>query len=264
MLKNSDLGPLVGTPTQGEDRGEYMPSAHGTASRKTPIGAAPAPVRVRVWDLPTRLFHWSLAAGVGLLVLTGKLGADLMVWHARIAYTVFALLLFRIVWGFVGGYWSRFRQFMPSPRTLVRHLRAPATAESAGHSPLGGLSILAFLLVLFLQIATGLFSDDQADFVGPLNAYVSNGLARLATRYHKQIGEPLVYVMVGLHLAAILVYRLRRRWKLTSAMWTGDKQLPPASPASRDDTRSRLLALTVFTACAGVVAALVVLAGHSQ
>jgi cytochrome b len=120
---------------------------------------------------------------------------------------------------------------------------------------------VTFLLALALQAGTGLVSDDQAEFAGPLNAYVSNSAARLATRYHKGIGAPLLYAMVGLHLAAIVTYRVRRGWKLTQPMWTGDKLLAEGAPASRDDARTRWLALGIATICAATVAALVAIVG---
>ena len=96
---------------------------------------------VRIWDLPTRLFHWLLAASVVALVVTAKVGGNAMVWHFRLGYVVLALLAFRLVWGLVGGRWSRFASFVPTPGRLWRYLRgSSAEAESAGHSPLGALS----------------------------------------------------------------------------------------------------------------------------
>jgi len=94
-----------------------------TATIDRPSAADSRPRRVRVWDLPTRLFHWSLVASVAGLVVTGYIGGAMMYWHARLGYAVLALLLFRIVWGFVGGKWSRFTSFMYSPRRVVRYLR---------------------------------------------------------------------------------------------------------------------------------------------
>jgi cytochrome b len=131
------------------------------------------PHRVRVWDLPTRLFHWLLVISVIGLVITGHVGGNAMDWHARIGYAVFALLLFRIVWGFIGGHWSQFRSFLygraasglPGGRAHPDHL--------VGHSPLGAGSVFAMLLVLGAQVATGLVGDDEIAFTGPLNRLVS-------------------------------------------------------------------------------------------
>ncbi len=150
-----------------------------------------------------------------------------------------------------------------APRAVLAYLRQAPASEGAGHSPVGWLSVLVFLLALFLQVGTGLVSDDKEEFAGPLNAYVSNSTAELATRYHRRVGEPVIYALVALHVAAIAYYRLRRRWPLTRAMWTGDKTLTPAVPSSRDDRRARWLALAVFLVCAAAVAALVLRAGGS-
>ena len=84
----------------------------------------------RVWDLPTRLFHWSLTACVAGLAVTGYIGGGTMSWHARIGYAVLTLLLFRLLWGVVGGHWSRFSSFVYSPRSMVAYLRGQAHPES--------------------------------------------------------------------------------------------------------------------------------------
>ena len=114
------------------------------------------PHTVRIWDLPTRLFHWALAACVIGLVITAKVGGNAMEWHFRLGYAVLALLVFRVVWGLIGGRWSRFSAFLYSPARLVRYLRGNAHPEdSAGHSPLGALSVFALLAVLGAQVGTG-------------------------------------------------------------------------------------------------------------
>ena len=208
--------------------------------------------RVRVWDLPTRLFHWLLAFFVIALVATAYTGA--MEWHARAGYVVLALLLFRIVWGFIGGRWSRFTRFLYSPGSVAGYLRGqPHPDHLVGHNPLGAGSVFAMLLVLLAQVATGLVSDDEIAFTGPLNRFVStaNGLA--ATWYHRQVGQWLVIALVALHVAAILYYVMKKRQVLVRPMIVGDKDLAtPATPA-RDDAVSRLVALAVLAGCFGVV-----------
>nr|MCU0941443.1 cytochrome b/b6 domain-containing protein [Hydrogenophaga sp.] len=90
---------------------------------------------IRIWDLPTRLFHWLLAFCVVGLVVTGNVGGAWMEWHLRLGYAVVALLVFRVCWGFIGGRWSRFASFVYSPASLVRYLRGQAPlAHTAGHS----------------------------------------------------------------------------------------------------------------------------------
>ncbi|ABM57044.1 cytochrome b/b6 domain-containing protein [Verminephrobacter eiseniae] len=207
---------------------------------------------VRIWDLPTRIFHWALAACVVALVITGKLGGNAMLWHLRLGHVVLALLLFRIVWGLVGGRWSRFAAFLYSPARLLRYLRGmPHPQDDVGHSPLGALSVFSLLAVLLAQVGTGLFSDDEIAFAGPLSARVSNAVVEQMTSYHEGIGQYLVLGLAGLHLLAIVFYvRVRRR--LIRPMLDGDKLLASAVAPSRDDLGSRVAALLLLALCAGL------------
>lgn len=208
---------------------------------------------VRVWDLPTRLFHWALAASVIGLVATAKVGGNAMVWHFRLGHLVLALLLFRLVWGFVGGRWSRFAAFVYAPRSVVGYLRGRAHPDHlVGHNPLGAFSVFALLGVLIAQVATGLVSDDEIAFQGPLSRFVSGATASWATGWHKGYGEWLLWGLVGLHVAAVLFYVLVKRHTLVRPMVVGDKQLDAPVAPSRDDAASRTAALVLFAACCGV------------
>ncbi|ODS61784.1 MAG: cytochrome B [Acidovorax sp. SCN 65-108] len=208
---------------------------------------------VRIWDLPTRIFHWALAASVVGLVITAKVGGNAMEWHFRLGYGVLALLVFRMVWGLMGGRWSRFTSFLYSPMRVLRYLRGSAHAEeSIGHSPLGALSVFALLAVLVAQVATGLLSDDEIAFAGPLTRFVSNAVVGQATGYHKEIGQYLVLGLVGLHLIAIIFYVLVRRQRLVRPMLHGDKLLPAPATPSRDDLTSRAVALVVLALSAAL------------
>jgi cytochrome b len=214
----------------------------------------PTPVvPVRVWDLPTRLFHWLLASAVLGALITAWVGGDAMAWHFRCGQTVLALLLFRLIWGLVGGHWSRFMNFLYSPRTVLRYWRGDVQASERfdiGHNPLGSLSVFALLGFLALQVATGLVADDEISTRGPLNAFVSNALALNATSWHKAYGQWSLLALLGLHLAAIAFYLQVKRHNLILPMLNGDKTLPPDTPASRDNKGTRLVALTVGLACA--------------
>lgn len=217
--------------------------------------------RIRIWDMPTRLFHWGLVACVTGLVATGYRGGAAMDWHARIGYAVLTLLLFRLVWGFAGGHWSRFASFVRGPAQVAAYLRGDLHADSLpGHNPLGALSVLAMLAVLLAQVATGLVGDDESSFTGPLNRFVGTAGGLAATWYHKRIGQWLIVGLVALHLAAVALHRWRGE-DLIGPMVHGDKSVAGAPPASRDDARSRSLALAVLLACAAAVAALVRLGG---
>lgn len=152
----------------------------------------PEPLReFRVWDLPTRVFHWALAALYGALVTTGWTGGEVMPWHAQAGYAVATLLLFRIAWGFIGGHWSRFASFVFAPASVRDHLRCRgARSRSIGHNPLGALSVFSLLLFLLLQVATGLSSEDKADFAGLMNVLVSSAAAKAATWYRDTAPAP--------------------------------------------------------------------------
>ena len=209
--------------------------------------------RVRVWDLPTRLFHWLLALCVVGLVATAYIGDNSILWHARLGYAALTLLLFRLVWGFVGGRWSRFSSFVYAPGSVMAYLRGKSHPDHLiGHTPLGAASVFAMLLALLAQVATGLVSDDEIAFTGPLNRFVDTATGLAATWYHKAVGQWLVIGLVAIHIAAILFYLLKRQ-NLVRPMVTGDKETAAPAPSSRDDARSRLLAAVIFAACAGLV-----------
>ena len=209
--------------------------------------------KVRVWDLPTRIFHWALVAGVLGLAISGTIGGNAMVWHFRFGYAVLTLLLFRIVWGLVGGRWSRFGAFIYSPQSVFNYLKGRGKAEhSVGHSPIGAGSVFAMLGILLAQVGSGMFSDDEIAFAGPLTRFVSNASVSLATNYHKNIGKWIVLALVLLHIAAIVFY-LWRKHNLVGAMLHGDKELVTRVAPSRDDAASRTAALVVLAVCAGLV-----------
>lgn len=208
---------------------------------------------VRIWDLPTRLFHWTLAASVIALVVTAKVGGNAMEWHFRLGYGVLALLVFRAVWGLVGGKWSRFQSFRVSPAHLLRYLRGGARPEDhPGHSPLGALSVFALLGALFVQVGSGLLSDDEIAFAGPLTRFVSNAVVSQATSYHKEIGQYLVLGLVALHVLAIAFYVGVRRQRLVRPMLQGDKRLNSPVEPSRDDRTSRAMALVLLALSASL------------
>jgi cytochrome b len=228
--------------------------------------AAPIDSRVvRVWDLPTRLFHWLLVAALIGQVTTGKIGGAAIAWHFRIGYCVFGLILFRLVWGFVGGHWSRFANFVRGPGSVLRYLRGqhqPGDHYHVGHNPLGSVSVVAMLALLALQVATGLVADDEIANTGPLNRYVSNAFGLQATAWHKGPGIGLIIALIVLHIGAIVFYRLRKGQDLIRPMFNGDKVLAGIAVPSSSDTRlTRISALAVALACAGLVAAVVRLGG---
>ena len=206
---------------------------------------------VRVWDLPTRVFHWLLAACFVAQIVTGQVGGGAMEWHMRIGLMVLALLVFRIIWGLIGGRWSRFASFIYAPATLLRYLRGQRREGDhfeVGHNPLGSLSVFGLLALLLVQVATGLVADDEIATTGPLNKYVATANALVASGWHTGPGRWILIAMVVLHLGAIIFYRVRGT-SLVKPMFTGDKALPGDVPASTDDWPNRLLALGLALLC---------------
>ncbi len=191
-----------------------------------------APLRpAKIWDLPTRLFHWLLVVLVFLSWLSMELGH--VERHMTIGYLVLTLVLFRILWGIVGSKPSRFATFVRGPGAIVGYTlallrgRPPVTA---GHNPLGALAILLMLGLLALQATTGLFADDDIFNRGPLAKLVTSETSARLTRLHKQNFDILLIVL-ALHVAAAALYRFAFGQKLVRAMLTGHKDLPAAKPA---------------------------------
>jgi cytochrome b len=215
--------------------------------------ASDTPVRTRIWDLPTRVFHWALSVAIIGLIATGLGG--IMEWHFRLGYAVLALLLFRLLWGFVGGRWSRFASFFYGPGSVVAYLRGRAHPDHViGHTPLGALSVFAVLAVLAVQVGTGLVADDEVSAAGPLTRFVSGNVVSLATGWHKAQGKTIVIALVSLHVLAVLFYVLVKRHRLVRPMVSGDKLIGASGnqvAPSRDDAASRGLALGLFAVCAG-------------
>jgi len=220
--------------------------------------------KTRVWDLPTRLFHWVLALTIVGSVVTGQIGGGLIVWHFRCGYVVFTLLLFRLVWGLIGGHWSRFSNFIYSPGTVLRYLRGQTRPDEhldVGHNPLGSFSVFALIGFLAVQVGTGLVADDEIANTGPLNRFVSGATANSATAWHKDWGRWIILALVCLHIAAVLYYLYGKKKNLLRPMLSGDKALPAGTPAATDTALTRTLALLLGAACAGLVGWVVSMGG---
>jgi cytochrome b len=216
--------------------------------------------RIRVWDLPTRLFHWTLVVLVVFSFTTGKIGGSWMEWHLKSGYAILALLLFRLAWGLAGSETARFSSFLRGPRTAWAYARetlASRHPSSLGHNPLGGWMVMLMLAILLLQASSGLFADDDISTQGPLAAKASNALVVRMTTIHKY-NEWAIVAAAALHVLAIAAYRWSFREDLLSPMLHGWKSLPaqlrPAQPAQA----SSLLALILAAAAGAFVYWLVV------
>lgn len=208
---------------------------------------------LRVWDLPTRVFHWTLALCVLGLFVTGKVGGNAMVWHLRLGLLMLTLLCFRLLWGMVGPRWSRFAQFIRGPVAVWDYLQVRSPAEQLiGHSPLAGWAVVTMLGVLTAQTVTGLMSDDEIAFFGPLVSQVSGDTVALATWWHTEWGQYLVLGIVVVHLLAIAYYALIRRQTIVQPMLSGDQVVAHGTKGdpARDDFALRLLGAAILALCA--------------
>jgi cytochrome b len=221
-------------------------------------------VPVRVWDLPTRLFHWSLVALVAASVITGQfdsvLGATTLEWHRRSGLAILALLLFRLLWGFAGGTHARFASFLRGPGAVIAYARATLAGrgdEPAGHNPLGGWSVVAMLAALAVQAVTGLFLvQEDYFFEGPLAKHVSRAVSDRMNAIH-EANFWVIVALVSLHLAAIAFYTAAKRQDLVRAMVTGARRLAPGRAADETRGGGAGAAVAIAVACAAAVWALV-------
>ncbi|MCG9711351.1 cytochrome b/b6 domain-containing protein [Shewanella insulae] len=204
-------------------------------------------VKIKVWDLPTRLFHWSMIALLGGLWWSAEVGE--MQWHQVFAYGLLILIGFRILWGLVGSETSRFSHFVKSPTQVLAYVRQPER-RSIGHNPLGGYMVVAMILVLVAQLTTGLFATDEIFTEGPLYSYVSSELAGTLTWLHKQ-NFNLLLLLAALHILAVIWHGIKGD-KLVGAMITGYKSVSHES-VIEFKFRSGLVALTLVGVLAGLV-----------
>lgn len=182
---------------------------------------------VKVWDLPTRLFHWTLVALMIAQWLTAE-ESSTMDYHVWGGYAVLALVLFRLIWGFWGSDTARFSDFMRGPGAALEYVKALLRGETPhylGHNPLGAWSIVAMLVLLLVQTGTGLFANDDIMIEGPLYSWVSKDTSDWLTTIHK-FNFNLLLLMIAVHLSAVLFYLLVKRENLIHPMLSGHKRLP--------------------------------------
>ena len=195
-----------------------------------------------VWDLPVRLFHWSTVLLIALSWWSAEEGADRV--HFWSGYTLLFLLLFRTLWGFAGSSTARFSTFVRGPWAVLDYLRGGQFGQ-AGHTPLGGLSVVAMLLALLVQLTSGLIQIDDDDFVeGPLSSLVSYDTALAAHDVH-EVSFNILLALIALHLLAIAYYQLVRRRSLIRPMVTGRATLPDGVPPMRAASTRRFIACAV-------------------
>ncbi len=199
-------------------------------------------VRVLVWDWPTRLFHWLLAVCVVAAIVSGEVGGSLIDWHGRIGLFVVGLLAFRLAWGLIGSTYARFGHFFPTPAKVRAYLKGDWRGH--GHNPLGAFSVFGLLGVLVIQVATGLFANDDIAFSGPLASLVELSLSNRLTGLHHLTGK-LLLLLIGLHIGAIAFYFRIKKDNLVKPMLTGWKEADHGESATGGGLFALLLALAV-------------------
>ena len=204
-------------------------------------------MKICIWDLPTRLFHWLLVMAVIGSFVSVKLGGNTMIWHGRFGYLVLTLIFFRLIWGFVGTHHARFAHFIRSPKAILAYLKNPV--ETPGHSPVGAISVLLLIGLFLTQALAGLFASDDIAFDGPLAKYVASNWVELLTSFHRW-NEWVLLALVGTHIGTILYYKYIKRINLISAMITGDKEWAETAPLVQDDSTVMIKATAILLAIA--------------
>ena len=217
--------------------------------------------KILVWDVPVRLFHWLLVALMATSYFSGRAGGDWMQLHFWSGYGILTLLLFRLVWGFVGSTTARFSSFLKGPRaafTHVAHFFREGGPRDIGHNPLGGAMVLVLIFAVLAQVVTGLFTADTDTGMvnGPLALKVADKWVERATDFHAWWINVLL-ILAAVHVAAVVLYLVWKRHNLIGAMVTGrkriDQAIEPGEPAPRLVFASSRLAVSLLLACAALV-----------
>lgn len=177
---------------------------------------------IEIWDLPIRVFHWTLIALILSAYITGEQGGALMDWHGRIGGAILFLITFRIIWGLIGSPYAKFSHFFPTINRLKKYFQGKWSEE--GHNPLGAISVIVLLLLILMLVITGLFSNDDIAFNGPWYGFISKETSDFLSGQHHRFFDVLVY-FIFLHIAAILFYVLVKKQNLIAPMVTGKKKL---------------------------------------
>ncbi len=210
---------------------------------------------VLVWDVPIRVVHWLIAVLVAAAYATWRL--NWMGWHGRIGYTLLALLLFRLLWGFFGAETARFSRFLTPPRAAAQHLRYALLREpdrQVGHNPAGGWMALFMLALLLAETLSGVYvANDIAD-VGPFTASVPAPVANAIEASHA-IFWNILFAAILLHMLAIVGYATVKGQNLVAPMITGTKVLPYSVPAPRMASMARAAIVLAGSAAAAAILA---------
>jgi len=248
VSKHHDQG--QGSRGDGTPRQAWHPSnvtQENTTKESASLATAADRVPVRVWDWPVRVAHWAIFALVVVSVATGLVGGNAMEWHLRSGFGILALVLFRILWGFLGSHHARFASFVRGPAAVIAYARSllkPPPVAYTGHNPLGGWYVVLLLAALLAQAATGLFANDDIATEGPLAKRISDDLSDRFTSLHV-IGAWVVVGLASVHIGAAFFYLVAFKENLIRPMVTGVKLVPRriGEVATRPVTSARAVAL---------------------
>ncbi|ABV86388.1 cytochrome b/b6 domain-containing protein [Shewanella pealeana] len=202
-------------------------------------------VKVKVWDLPTRVFHWGMLCLLGGLWWTADAGE--MEWHQILAYMLMILIVVRLIWGIIGSETARFSHFVRSPKSVINYLgktRREGISSSLGHNPVGGYMVVTLIALVCVQLTTGLFATDEIFTEGPLYSLVSSDTASWLTWLHKKNFD-LILLLAAVHVLAVGVHMLKGD-KILGAMFSGYKKLPESMQL--DDKSDELAFVSILRA----------------
>ncbi|MCS4533782.1 cytochrome b/b6 domain-containing protein [Neisseria montereyensis] len=204
--------------------------------------------KLKVWDLPTRLFHWSLVLAIAFMWYSAKTGGNLLAWHLRVGLFILGLIIFRLCWGLWGSDTARFKNFVRGPAQIKRYLKGEISEnEQPGHNPLGALMVLALIGAVLFQVGTGLLTPDENTFAyhGYLNHWISEDAGSAIRKIHITFFNILL-ALAALHIAAVLMYKWVKKHNLITPMISGYKYLEGKLPILKFAGTGKFLAAFII------------------
>lgn len=199
---------------------------------------------VAVWDIWIRIFHWTLVALIGFSWLSAELGGNWMIWHTQAGFVTAGLIIFRLIWGLAGSWSARFSHFIRSPKQIISYLKGEDKTEHLSHNPLGALGVVAILLLIALQVVTGLFSNDDIFIEGPFAYLVSYETSLDITEIHETLFN-LLMLILAMHIGAVIYHQKIRKEPLIQSMFHGRKPSRQSAPELKTPVATLMVALAL-------------------
>ena len=197
-----------------------------------------------IWDLPLRLFHWLFAIAILASWYTSEQEGELIDLHMQLGYFILGLVIFRILWGFLGSKHSRFAEFFPTPSRITQHLKAEQSPQYAGHNPLGSLMVFLMITLILLQAVSGLFINDDIFSSGPYYGQFGEEFGKVMSFIHHNAFDIMMFA-IGLHILAMVYYRVQKKTDLVTPMITGKKSIESINPSDEIPNSKVWLAIIV-------------------